>query len=493
MDRKAKAQTLVLVLGLVLALVEPALSLIEVGGNEPIEDHGWPVGSVGMANLPTRVSWWAGPPFGTGSMYEFEYHGQNTDEFNEALKVFSRIRARRLELIVHNGPKINYFKRDEPGEEEDRIDWTFTIWNPNDWDRLYNSPSSHRLFSGHPNFGRAVDPPRVDVYVGGGAVVWKQVKVAENIVVIDKRPGSVSPEFAGMGLIRAEVFDMETKKPITNAEIVLMRREQQREYKEIKRGNTDNKGFCEIAHIPTGYYEIRVLADGYAAREQGNWNNDLPEFLQFKISLARPHCVKGVVVDTAGNPIAGVHVSAESVLGPDGLGYPCAGERGSTTDAQGRFEICLLPKGFMSVMCRAEGLYLKNSILEQYEIPTDGIKLVMTGTGTVLGKVVDRDGNRPAGGITLELEPEGGNKIGTWGYSGHLSADGTFKISGIPPGRYVISTRPNPGPADYEPNVGEVTIKAGKTYEVEILHEDQRDKVLNIIRKFIERRLKDER
>jgi hypothetical protein len=144
----------------------------------------------------------------------------------------------------------------------------------------------------------------------------------------------------------------------------------------------------------------------------------------------------------------------------------------------------------MGIRCRAEGLHLKNSIFEQYEIPTDGIKLVMTGTGTVFGKVVDRGGNRPAGGILLELGPEGGNKPGTWGYSGHLSADGTFKISGIPPGRYVISTRPNPGPAAYEPNSGKVTIKAGKTYEIEILHEDQRDKLLNVIRKFIERRLK---
>ncbi|MBL7153911.1 MAG: hypothetical protein ISS79_09350 [Phycisphaerae bacterium] len=492
MNSKRRTLSIAIALGMTLLFAGPGWSLILVGGDEPIQDHGWPIGSVQLANLPTRVSWWAGPPFGTGSMYVFEYHGENTEQFNQALDVFAQIRARRLELIVHNGPKTGRSRAKKPAEEEKRIDWTFTVWNPDDWDSLYNSPRSHKLHSDHPNFKKPVDPPKIDIYIGGGAVVWDQVKVPKNIVVIDKRPGSISPKFAGKGLVRARVFDLVTGKPITGAEVVLMKREDDGKYKEAKRGKTNKKGFCQIAQIPIGYYEIRVLADGYVARKQDNWNNDLPEFLKFKIRLARPECVKGIVTDVKGKPIVGVKVRAVDILSDDGFGYQCVGEKSATTDKQGRFEICSLPIGSMGIRCESSSLHRKNSIFEQYDIPCDDIKLVMTGTGTIWGKVIDKDGNRPKGGIILELEPEGGNKPGTWGGSWNLSADGSFKMTGIPPGKYVISTRPNPGSSDFEPNIGKITVEGGKTYEMEILHEDQRNRVPNIIRKFLERRFKNE-
>ncbi|MBC8217058.1 MAG: hypothetical protein H8E73_01205, partial [Planctomycetes bacterium] len=196
--------------------------------------------------------------------------------------------------------------------------------------------------------------------------------------------------------------------------------------------------------------------------------------------------------DADGKPIEGVKVKATGVLADDGRGYACVGEKSSTTDKQGRFEICSLPAGSMGIRCESRSLHLKNSIFEQYDIPSDDIKLVMTGTGTIWGKVIDKDGNRPKGGIILELEPEGGNKPGTWGGSWNLSADGSFKMTGIPPGKCVISTRPNPGSSDFEPNIGKITVEGGKTYEMEILHEDQRNRVPNIIRKFLERRFKNE-
>ena len=66
-------------------------------------------------------------------------------------------------------------------------------------------------------------------------------------------------------------------------------------------------------------------------------------------------------------------------------------------------------------------------------------------------------------------------------------------MTGIPPGKYVISTRPNPGSSKFEPNVAKITVEGGKDYEMEILHEDLKNRVPNIIRKFLERRFKDER
>jgi len=54
-------------------------------------------------------------------------------------------------------------------------DWTFTVWVPANWHRLYNSPKS--LFDEtSPNFRKPVAPPRLDVYAGG-QVDWGKVKV----------------------------------------------------------------------------------------------------------------------------------------------------------------------------------------------------------------------------------------------------------------------------------------------------------------------------
>ena len=68
--------SLVLVLGL-LMLASPVEALILTGtGNQPVHDPGWPVGAVEVANLPSRIGWWEGPPFGGGE-WHFEYPGQD--------------------------------------------------------------------------------------------------------------------------------------------------------------------------------------------------------------------------------------------------------------------------------------------------------------------------------------------------------------------------------------------------------------------------------
>lgn len=446
-------------------------------GNRPIQNRGWPAGSVELANLESRLGYWEGPPFGGGE-YNFLYRCENTAEFNKVLKTFAAIHAKKLELIVRNGPEYSFWlkkDKEELSRAENRVDWTFTVWSPESWDRLYNSSKSF-YFSDLPNFKKPVAAPRVDVYVDGGSIVWQDVKVPENVKVIDKRPGSVSPRFAGSGLVRGKVFDLATGKPIAGAEIVLAQHKGQRNWEEVMHGKTNKRGICRIAKIPPGYYQVRVSAEGYVSRKQGSYNNKRPEYHEFKVGLRQPSYVKGIVTDMDGNPIEGVKVSATNIIGIDGFGYPCVGDKSAITDTHGRFEICSLPKGLMSIRCRSKGLHLRNSIFEQYQIPSDAIKLTMTGTGTVRGKVVGKDGKRPTGGITLELEPLGGNKPGTWGSSGHLNDEGTFDISGIPPGHYVISTRPNPGSSGYKSNTREITVKAGKTYEIEIVHAEQKRK-----------------
>ena len=482
---------ILIIFSVVLLYAEVGKSLILIGGDEPIEDHGWLAGSVDLANLPTRLSWWAGPPFGTGSMYEFEYRCKKTSEFNQALRTFAAIRVDRLELVVHNGPKIDWSNDDKRG----RIDWTFRIWNPKDWDRLKNtSRSFYRVGESGmkkpvPMAKKPVPAPKVEVYIGGDCPIdWKDVEVPENVEVVDKRPGSAAAGFAGKGLIRGKVFDLETKKPITEATIVLLKRveviksstggsedshSRSYEWKKLMETTTDSGGYCQIDKISLGLYHVQVLAGGYAPAELEAYDNRRPEYYGFEAGLLRSFDIKGIVVDTEGSTLEGVSVSARDFIGADGNEYPLLEESPVVTNAQGKFEILDLPKGFASLRCRAEGLHQADSIFEMYPVPSKEIKLTVSGTGTIRGKVLGRNGKPPVGDIHIHIRPPG-EQIGKWGGSARCKEDGSFEFSGVPPGKYLIGADISLATEGDRTNAKLVLVEAGKTYDIEIVHVEQR-------------------
>ncbi|MDB5290725.1 MAG: hypothetical protein JWL69_1966, partial [Phycisphaerales bacterium] len=125
----------------VMLLAGQALALIRVGrGNDPVPDNNWPAGSVELANLKTRVGWWEGPPFG-GGQWSFLYRG-DAKALQEALDLFAKIRAPRLDVFIHDGgPVENGFLKDEKDPKAStRVDWSFTVWDPRSWNQLYNNP-----------------------------------------------------------------------------------------------------------------------------------------------------------------------------------------------------------------------------------------------------------------------------------------------------------------------------------------------------------------
>lgn len=452
----------------VVFFAQTTIALIFTGGADPIEDHGWPDGSVKMANVPARQSWWAGPPFGTGSMYEFQYYCKSTAEFNKALEIFAAIKADRLELIVHNGPKAGSY----PNSKKDRQpDWTFTVWNAEDWDNLYNKGKG-LFMSDHPNYHKPVDPPRVNAYIGGGSIVWKDVKVPEKITVIDNRPGSVSKEFAGKGLIRARVFDMDTKKPIEGARIIIAQSNREVNPDQPVTVLTDNKGSAQIAQIPLGNYQISVSAEGYATRQIGYYGNEPAEYYQFDTTLARTGAISGVVVNTEGKPIKDAKVYVSDTVGPDKLGYPSPDVEVFTGE-DGKFRISPLPKGFASIRCRVPNMYLTNSIFDIYPVPTKDLKLVMTGTSTVCGKVYTKDLQTPAKRIHISIRPVG-EQSGKWGGSTTMNEDGTFEFKGVPPGDYLVGIGGMIESEEEKKRATLVSVKASKIYEVELIQQDRK-------------------
>jgi hypothetical protein len=464
-------------------------------GNDPVGNMGWPIGTAAVANLDGRFEYKEGPPFGSGEYY-FKYLCKNTAEFNDALQTFSAIRVPRLRsrslvslngqqtgmmnpkpllLVVHDRANDTSAKQD--GEKK-RADWTFTVWNPANYYRLFNNPKS-TFTPDHPNFRQPVPAPRIDVYTDDeGPIFWEEVRVPSNVRVIDKRAAASTVDIKHGGAIGGAVFEMSTHQVIAGANVTLVKQNEDRRIEEVMRSKTDKDGTFEIRNIPHGYYRIRISADGYAERDMGFYNN-LRQYTyeEYEALLAKTTSCEGMVKDETGKPIAGVEVTAHEMMGIDGLGYECPTEPSATTDEEGHFVLTSVPEGFIHIRCRASSLHQETSIFNLYQVSsqrwekTETIDIVMSGTGLVRGKVVDAEGNPPKREYIAEIEPKGGNKIGNWGGSMKCKEDGSFEFKGVPLGEYNVIAKPNPMREGEALPPKPVTITAGKTVEIEFVIE----------------------
>lgn len=497
LQEKHKLFVLLTLMGLWL-FPSTLVALISVNeGNEPITNKGWPTGSEEVANLPSRLRYMEGPPFG-GGQYYFEYRCKDTAEFNNALQKFGAIRVPRMSrrsssfdgqkiwimddrsllLVVHDWAKEPWpgWHNKETAKDKKRIDWTFTIWVPERFHNLFSDRKSSFIYD-HFLFHQPVPPPRIDVYLDGDSlIVWKEVEVPANVRVIDTR-AEVSPVNVDEGgVMRGGVFNMATHQVIASADVILVKRTEPRNWKETTRTKTDKRGFFVLRAIPKGYYEIHISADGYADRNIGVFDNrNGHTYQEFDIFLVKEASCRGVVQDKEGNPIFGVNVYARNIIGIDGLGYQCVPEPSATTDEEGFFELQSLPEGLTQIICRAPSLHQETSIFDLYKVSTkkwikpEDIKIVMSGTGLVRGKVVGIDGKPPKRAFIAEIEPKGGNKIGSWGGSMQCKKDGSFEFKGVPPGEYIVIAKPNPMREGEASPPKLVTITVGKTVELEIV------------------------
>jgi len=168
----------------------------------------------------------------------------------------------------------------------------------------------------------------------------------------------------------------------------------------------ENKGWptgtFSVRGIPKGHYVIHAEAEGHVGRNTGWYNNrNGHSYHEMDILLARAGFLRGKVVDTRGSPVPGVTVRAKGTWGIDGLSYTCSRKPTATTDNDGRFELISLPRGLTSLRCTTPSLHVRSITPEllivgmlAWEKPEEAI-IVVEGTGTVHGKVVDGAGFPP--------------------------------------------------------------------------------------------------
>jgi protocatechuate 3,4-dioxygenase beta subunit len=356
----------------------------------------------------------------------------------------------------------------------------FTVWNPERWYRL-NSDISTLLTRRQP-----APAPRLDVYIGGGAIVWSQVVVPDGLQVTDERAESAPVKPVGGGLICGDVFDMSTGKPIAGAEITLIMIGEGKWVGQLPRGRASSLGSFRIERVPKGVYAIAVEAEGYASRRlEESYYNRGNAYYQVAGTLVRPASISGMVTDMEGRPIQGASVVVTDAYGLDGEDYRSADIPGrvekwvpgeiwqAVTDGQGQFEIGALPTGFVQVRCRVPGMHLAKSSREICKVPGEPIILTMEGTGTIRGKVVDKGGKPPSEPVTVSISTVGGERIGTWGGSLLCAEDGSFAFTEVPPGEYYVTSDPGLLLDGRDPHAARVTVEVGKTIELTIVHGDR--------------------
>jgi hypothetical protein len=123
-----------------------------------------------------------------------------------------------------------------------------------------------------------------------------------------------------------------------------------------------------------------------------------------------------------------------------------------------------MPIGKTTVSVSKPG-YCRPGLALPIEIPADDIELTMLRSATLL-VTVDFDGVDVEGNYIVKVAPEAGEAVGRWGGSGNLDANGSMKFENVPPGRYTVKGRPNPGTDEQETEPQTVELLGGESVEV---------------------------
>lgn len=475
---------------LFLPAITPAMIMV-YDGNKPFEGPGLPDGALAVANLPERLGYMEGPPFG-GGQYYFRYRCDRTTQFNEALQLFGAIRMPRiarelscfmdgrsarladnkqLVLVVHDGP---YRSPDFTSNAKERVDWMFTIYRPSSFYTLNSNPLFTFPFDS-PDYRRQVPPPQIDVFVTpDGPIRWRDVKVPDTVRVIDMRAESAPMDVKNGGVVRGSVYDMGSFLPVPAARIELC--EQTTASARRITASSDKRGDYTVTGIPVGRYAVNVYADGYTARNAAAFDNlSGHAWLDFDTLLSRNASLKGMVEDCDGKPIPGAILTAVECTGIDGLGYQSVSQSTATTNAAGHFEMSGLPDGYTGLRCQVGGLLQKTPISEIYRVSANPweeksrARVVMAPSGTLRGTVVDNHGTSATRVFSMRLEPRADSRSGV--YASGSQAGGTFEFSNVPAGEYILTARPDMSGRNDATESTPVVVVAHSTRDVELVSE----------------------
>ena len=373
--------------------------------------------------------------------------------------------AKVKRVVVHDGTGQSFWlapNREKEKLEAAKIDWVFMVWQPASWERLRTLPADLNPTE----LADTAPPSQIEVYTAN--LTWADVTVPEGIQVVDNRLVAHGYTAEDGAVIEGKVTDLATGRPIA-ATMRLQRVEPQQKggylYPVVAETKADAQGRWVLKKAPAGWVRVVVEADGFVPKVAGYARNDeQPRWQSYDCGLARPAAVSGRVTDEAGKPLEGADVRLGNVQPESGGRYDSPLEYTVKTDAEGRFRAEQVPVGTASVWVHKPGYYGPGLGLP-IATPKADVELKMMRAASVR-VTVDFTGKERPEGYIVSMKPEGGEVVGSYGGSGNIDARNQMTFAIVPPGRYVLSGRPNPGSDAEETESVTVDLKGGQASEI---------------------------
>ena len=293
-------------------------------------------------------------------------------------------------------------------------------------------------------------------------------------------PRDNAPPPAGTAKIAGRVVAAETGAPIRRAQINLNSQDS-RVSRVIA---TDSDGNFEIAGLPAGRYRLRVNKGGFVPLEYGQARafeagkpldlTDGQVLNKLDFSLPRGSVITGRITDEYGDALTDVQVQALRYQFVNGERQLVNAGRSERTNDLGEYRLFgLMPGEYVIHATLREGPAVMRDAVEQtgypgtyfpgvadvgqaqavtvaigQELTSIAFPLVPAKFAQVSGIVMSSDG-RPLAGAILVVRPRmsgSGSPANLLGGAGRSqsTADGTFRLSSVPPGEYVLEVQQRP-------------------------------------------------
>ncbi len=450
--------------GLVFASIEGG------EGNTPIVDPGWPMGAAEIFNHRGRVAWWAGPQFGGG-----EWHSEckgDAEALNEVLKLFAKIEGPKKRLVVLDGIGYSFWldpNGTKRGDRNTKIDWSFTIWEPERWTMQKGLPPG---ISALPNNQAE---PISTITVHSAALRWSEVQVPDGIEVIDNRLEAHGFKLSDGRVIEGKVTGGDGKPlhATIRVEELIPKKTGGYVYELVTIIVTDVKGHWAIKNFGERWCRIIVECDCFASRIVGHVRYDRQPGWEFMAAVLYPQgSIQGRVVDDNGKPLADVSVAIRDLVTVEGDRYDAIEEVFQKTASDGSFHFKNVPHGKARLTGHRTDFFFPG-LGQPVTIPDTSVELRMSKAALIVVQVeFSRDrGNRE---FIANLTSEGGEKVGSWGGSAKVDDKNTVKFDGIPPGKYVLKVHPNPSSEADRRHEQTVELKGGEKKTI-VVKQDVKD------------------
>ena len=291
-------------------------------------------------------------------------------------------------------------------------------------------------------------------------------------------PRRDSPPKLGTARIRGRVVAADTGEPLRKAQVRAM----SADLRDSRLATTDRSGFYEFSELPAGRYQLMASKGSFVQLQYGQTRPFEPgkplevvdgqTIERVDFGLPRGAVITGRVVDEFGEPMSDISVTVSRYQFIQGQRQLVPAGRFGTTNDIGEYRIFGLPPGqyYLSATLRtntpfdvttttgdrtgyaatyypgtaypAEAQRL-NIELGQIHSGID-VVLATARLARITGSVFDADGKPVTGGMLTMMQSNGGAFFMV-ALAGQIKPDGTFTISNVAPGEYVLRAVNGPG------------------------------------------------